>query len=340
MGRVPPGCGRTKRDTERADKLRLRMVSVPRRQFAFPGIAALAPAGCKADTGPIKSGTVTKTAPNTAASPGRTGRNAGADVEAPKIFSVTAQGLWNGRPSPGGVRVVSADARDPGRVIIRNDATGETGIGARFRQERENPGPPIRISPDAAKALGLLSGQPAKVTITARRRAEDIPAAAAPATAVTAPGSATAAAGPVKAGTAAKTTTQAEPAAVETGALHTGAVAAAIDKADAKTPVMDPDALAQAAPAASTAAAPAASSPAAGGKSHSQPGIFSVYANAKRAADTVTKAGASAALRKEESKGKPGWSVVAGPAASAAESDALMKKIKALGSADACFVSR
>ena len=316
------------------------MVSVPRRQFAFPGIAALAPAGCKAGPGPIKSGTVTKTAPNTAASPGRTGRNAGADVEAPKVFSVTAQGLWDGRPSPGGVRVVSADARDPGRVIIRNDATGETGIGARFRQERENPGPPIRISPDAAKALGLLSGQPAKVTITARRRAEDIPAAAAPATAVTATGTAPAAAGPVKAGTAAKTTTQAEPAAIETGALHTGAVAAAIDKADSKTPVMDPDAMAQAAPAASTAAAPAASSPAAGGKSHSQPGIFSVYANAKRAADTVTKAGASAAVRKEESKGKPGWSVVAGPAASVADRDALMKKIKGLGSADAWFVSR
>ena len=103
---------------------------------------------------------------------------------------------------------------------------------------------------------------------------------------------------------------------------------------------MDPDALAQAAPAASTAAAPAASSPAAGGKSHSQPGIFSVYANAKRAADTVTKAGASAAVRKEKSKGKPDWSVVVGPAASAANRDALMKKIKGLGSADACFVSR
>ena len=316
------------------------MVSVPRRQFAFPGIAALAPAGCKAGTGPIKSGTATKTAPNTAASPGRTGRSAGADVEAPKVFNVTAQGLWNGRPSPGGVRVASADARDPRRVIIRYDATGETGIGALFRQERDNPGPPIQISPDAAKALGLLSGQPDKVTITALRRTEDIPAAAAPATAVTATATATAAAGPAKAGTAAKTTTQAEPAAAETGALHTGAVAAAIDKADAKTPVMDPDALAQAAPAASTAAAPAVSSPAAGGKSHSQPGIFSVYANAKRAADTVTKAGASAAVRKEKSKGKPDWSVVAGPAASAANRDALMKKIKGLGSADACFVSR
>ena len=307
------------------------MVPVPRRQVSVPGNAARAPAGCEAGTSPLKSGTATKTAPDTAASPGRTGRNAGADVQAPEDFNLPAQGLWDGRPSPAGVWIASADARDPERVIIRNDTTGETVIGALFLQERENPGPPIRISPDAAKAPGLLAGQPARVTITALRRAADTPAAAAPATA---------AAGPAKAGKAAKTTPQAEPAAVETGALHTGAVAAAIDKADARTPVMDLDAMAQAAHAASTAAAPAASSPATGGKSYSQPGIFSVEANARPAADTVTRAGASAALRKEASKGKPCWSSGAGPAASAADRDALMKKIKGLGSADACFVSR
>ena len=307
------------------------MVSVPLWQLAFPGNAARAPAGCEAGTSPLKSGTATKTAPDTAASPGRTGRNAGADVQAPEDFNLPAQGLWDGRPSPGGVWIASADARDPKRVIIRNDTTGKAGIGALFRRERENPGPPIRISPDAAKAPGLLAGQPARVTITALRRSEDTPAAAAPATA---------AAGPAKAGKSAKTTPQAEPAAVETGALGTGAVPAAIDKANARTPVMDPDAMAQAAPAASTAAAPAASSPAAGGKSYSQPGIFSVEANARPAADTVTRAGASAALRKEASKGKPCWSSGAGPAASAANRDGLMKKIKGLGSADACFVSR
>jgi len=307
------------------------MVSVPLWQLAFPGNAARAPAGCEAGTSPLKSGTATKTAPDTAASPGRTGRNAGADVQAPEAFNLPAQGLWDGRPSPGGVWIASADARDPKRVIIRNDTTGETVIGALFRQERENPGPPIRISPDAAKAPGLLAGQPARVTNTALRRAEDTPAAAAPATA---------AAGPAKAGKSAKTTPQAEPAAVETGALGTGAVPAAIDKANARTPVMDPDAMAQAAPAANTAAAPAASSPAAGGKSYSEPGIFSVEANARPAADTVTRAGASAALRKEASKGKPCWSGDAGPAVSAANRDALMKKIKGLGSADACFVSR
>jgi hypothetical protein len=255
-------------------------------------------------------------------------------VEAPEVFNMTAQGLWDGRPSLGGVWVASADAKDPERVIIRNDTTGETVIGALFRRERENPGPPIQISSDAAEALGLLAGQPAKVTITALRRAEDTPAAA-PDAAETA--AATATAEPAK---AAKTATKAEAAALETGTLDTGAVAAAIDKADAKTPVMDPDALAKAAPAASTAAAPAASSPASGGKSYIQLGIFSVEANAKRAAETVTKAGASAAVRKEESTGKPYWSVVAGPAASAADRDALMKKIQGLGFADAYFVSR
>ena len=307
------------------------MVPVPRRQLAFPGNAARAPAGCEAGTSPRKSGTSTKTAPDTAASPGRAGRNAGADVQAPEVSKITAQGLRDGQPSPGDVWVASTDVRDPKRVIIRNDATGETVIGALFRRERENPGPPIRLSSDAADAPGLLSGQPARVTITALRRAEDTPAVAAPATA---------AAGPAKAGKAAKTTPQAEPAAVETGALDAGAVAAAIDKADAGTPVMDPDAMAQAAPAASTAAAPAASSPAAGGKSYIQPGIFSVKANARRAADTVTRAGARTALRKKASKGKPCRSGGAGPAASAADRDALMKKIKGLGSADACFVSR
>ena len=304
------------------------MASAPYRTLAFLGIAALALAGCEAGTNPFKSGTATETAPDAAVPAARAGRSAGADVEAPEVFNMTAQGLWDGRPSLGGVWVASADAKDPERVIIRNDATGETVIGALFRRERENPGPPIQISSDAAEALGLLAGQPAKVTVTALRRAEDIPAAA------------TAASEPAKAGKPAKAAAQTEPAVLETGTLDTGAVAAAIDKADAKAPVMDSDAMATATPAASTAAAPAVPSPASGGKSYIQLGIFSIEANAKRAADTVTKAGANAAVRKEESKGKPYWSVVAGPAASAAERDALMKKIQGLGFADAYFVSR
>ena len=85
---------------------------------------------------------------------------------------------------------------------------------------------------------------------------------------------------------------------------------------------------------------PAAAAPAKGGQSLIQLGIFSVEENAERAAATVTKAGSTATVRKETSNGKPYWSVVAGPAGSAAERDALMKKVKDLGFTDAYFVSR
>jgi cell division septation protein DedD len=90
-----------------------------------------------------------------------------------------------------------------------------------------------------------------------------------------------------------------------------------------------------AAPAPKPAAAPAAS----GGWSI-QLGIFSVEANAKRAADMVTKAGSPANVRTETSNGKPYWSVVAGPAATKADRDALLKKVKDLGFTDAYAVSR
>ena len=301
------------------------MASAGHRHLAFLILGAVALAGCEAGTNPFKSGPAPDAAPATAAAPSGAGRATGADVEAPEVFKITAQGLWDGRPSLGGVWVASPDAKDPERVIIRNDATGETVIGALFRRERENPGPPIQISSDAAEALGLLAGQPAKVTITALRREDETPAA-----------------GPAAAETPAKADapkTAAVPAA-DTGALDTGAVSAAIDKADATAPVMDPDALAKAAPASDTAAAPVAPAPAQGSASFIQLGIFSVEANATRAADTVTKAGAAAAVRKDESKGKTYWSVIVGPAASAADRDALMKKIKGLGFADAYFVSR
>ena len=301
------------------------MASAGHRHLAFLILGAVALAGCEAGTNPFKSGPAPDAAPATAAAPSGAGRATGADVEAPDVFKITAQGLWDGRPSLGGVWVASPDAKDPERVIIRNDATGETVIGALFRRERENPGPPIQISSDAAEALGLLAGQPAKVTITALRREDETPAAA-PAAAET----------PAKAGAP---KTAAAPAA-DTGALDTGAVSAAIDKADATAPVMDPDALAKAAPASDRAAAPVAPASAQGGASFIQLGIFSVEANATRAADTVTKAGAAAAVRKDESKGKTYWSVIVGPAASAADRDALMKKIKGLGFADAYFVSR
>lgn len=94
------------------------------------------------------------------------------DLEAPDVFQVTDQGLWDGRPSLGGVWVAHPDVADPERVVIRNRDNGEVVIGALFRRERDNPGPPIQVSSDAAEALGLLAGAPATLEVTALRREE------------------------------------------------------------------------------------------------------------------------------------------------------------------------
>jgi len=110
------------------------------------------------------------------------------DVEAPGVFQVTDQGLWDGRPSLGGVWVAHPDAEDPERVIIRNEENGRFVIGALFRRERENPGPILQVSSDAAAALGMVAGAPTQMSVTALRREEvagegednPVPATAAP----------------------------------------------------------------------------------------------------------------------------------------------------------------
>ncbi len=98
------------------------------------------------------------------------------DVEAPEVFSVEEAGLWDGRPSLGGVWVAHPDVKDPERVLIRNTVSGQSVVGALFRRERDNPGPRLQASSDAAEALGLLAGQPATLEVVALRR-ESVPVA-------------------------------------------------------------------------------------------------------------------------------------------------------------------
>jgi len=109
------------------------------------------------------------------------------DIEAPEIFQVTEAGLWDGRPSLGGVWVAHPDVKEPERVLIRNTANGQFVIGALFRRERENPGPRVQVSSDAAAALGMLAGAPVNLNVTALKREEspteetvDAPVAEAP----------------------------------------------------------------------------------------------------------------------------------------------------------------
>ena len=96
----------------------------------------------------------------------------GQEVEAPEVFQTTDSALWDGRPSLGGIWVASAQAVDPERVVMFNPATGKSVTGALFRRERDNPGPALQLSSDAAEALGLLAGQPAEIRVTALRKTE------------------------------------------------------------------------------------------------------------------------------------------------------------------------
>lgn len=136
------------------------------RPALLTGVVAWVPAGCVDATG---GRAIFAPAAGAKAS-------AGADVEAPEVFQVTDTALWDGRPSLGGIWVASPDAVDPERVLMENTATGATVEGALFRRERDNPGPALQISSDAAEALGLLAGQPAEVRVTALRTADPEPA--------------------------------------------------------------------------------------------------------------------------------------------------------------------
>jgi len=274
--------------------------------------------------------------PVAAVSPATSVRLVDRDVEAPEVFQVTDLALWDGRPSLGGVWVASPDAVDPERVILRNPANGKFVIGALFRRERDNPGPALQISSDAATALGLLAGQPGKLNVTALRR-EEAPEAAPDAT---------------------KPILDAAES-VQTTTLDTVAVAgAAIDKAEANprrgAKTNQPVLQTPPGPAATavTTSAPAPTPPPKSGPQTGAPlppaspptpaatggliqiGIFSVEANAKRAVDALARAGVTAQQRREESNGKPFWSVTARGDATA------LAKVKAAGFTDAYVLKR
>ncbi len=242
------------------------------------------------------------------------------DVEAPEVFQITDQALWDGRPSLGGVWIASPDATDPERVILRNPANGKFVIGALFRREAFNPGPKLQLSSDAAEALGLLAGAPAQISVTALRR-EEAPAEV----------------------DATKPILDANEG-IETTALTATAAAAIDSAAPEKTAAAPPaktaasgTAPAAAKPAAATVPKPGPAIPVVSGKQGGtlQIGIFSVEDNANRAAATLKKAGLEAAVRKEATQGKTWWSVTAKGAGDRA---AFLAKVKGLGFKDAYFL--
>lgn len=235
------------------------------------------------------------------------------DVEAPEVFSATDQGLWDGRPSLGGVWVAHPDVSEPERVIIRNEANGKFVIGALFRKERDLPGPKLQISSDAAAALGILAGAPAPLNVTALRREE--------------------AEEPTEEIAEDAAETVAAPAEVSETALDPIAAAGAAIEAAPATP--------SAAPApAPEAPKPAAPRPASNlAKPFVQIGIFSIEANAERVAKQMRGAGMIPTVKESQINGKPFWRVVVGPATNQSELNSLIKAIKAEGFSDAYAVT-
>lgn len=239
------------------------------------------------------------TAASTTAAP--TGPTVERDVEAPEVFSVTDDGLWDGRPSLGGVWVAHPDVTDPERVIIRNQSNGKFVVGALFRRERDIPGPSLQISSDAAASLGILAGAPTKLNVTALRKVE-APAEATPA----------------------QTTVQPAPEVTAAPLDPVAATAGAAIEAAAPTPAPAPKPAAQASNLA---------------KPFIQIGIFSIEANAERAAKQMRGAGLAPTIKRSTISGKTFWRVVVGPAATTAERAKILSTIKAEGFTDAYAVS-
>ncbi len=237
------------------------------------------------------------------------------DVEAPEVFQVTDQGLWDGRPSLGGVWVAHPDVASPERVVIRNQDNDQLVIGALFRRERDNPGPPLQVSSDAAEALAMLAGAPATLEVTALRRAE--PAEPAPAEAgdpvsgpvgdaAGGPVSVPDEAAPASADPAAAAVVRAPTALPEGAASPPGA--AAVMASDLQRPVI-------------------------------RLGLLGVGADAQAPAQDVTTEGRPARVVASTTQGADAFRVLVGLASAEAERVASRDRVAAEGFADPSFVT-
>ena len=242
------------------------------------------------------------------------------DVEAPDVFQVTEAGLWDGRPSLGGVWVAHPETGEPERVIIRNTSNGKFVIGSLFKRELNVAGPKLQVSSDAAAALGLLAGAPVQLNVTALRREAVSEAAPAPAGSMPAPADVDATPlDPIASAAAAIDAAPESGSPAPMGAAADTALASA-SGADVPAP----------------AVAPAAS---ALSKPFIQIGIFSVEANARRTAERLRTSGIVPQVLQGQSSGKSFWRVIVGPASSSSERATLLQKVKGQGFSDAYFVT-
>ncbi|MHA3915625.1 SPOR domain-containing protein [Halovulum sp. GXIMD14793] len=258
------------------------------------------------------------------------------DVEAPDVFQMRGKGLWDGRPSLGGIWIAVPDDVQPDRVRITNTANGKKVIGSLFERDVTLPGPPIMVSSDAAAALGLTAGSPQELQIVVMRREAVEVVTQRPVDEVLAEQGT----GEEDAETLAETdgeATEAAPAGIETAALEAsvlGAIkatetgekpAAAAPTKPAATPPVETAAVAPAAPTAPSAV--------------KNPYIQVATVSSPKAANDIVRklqsGGVPAEARITSSGGKNRFRVVVGPVTSAEQQTAQLKKVRALGFKDA-----
>jgi cell division septation protein DedD len=255
------------------------------------------------------------------------------DIERPDIFAINDNGLWDGRPSLGGVWVAHPEVQDPDRVVIRNTEGGQEVVGALFRRERDNPGPLLQVSSDAAEALGMLPGAPTRLEVVVLRRQE--------VEAITTEEN------PVVASLEAPVTVEAAPLEPADDQNADGAAVASVAAVTLPAAVEAATAAVEETAAAATAAASVAApsepidvssvleapAPLPSGAT-AQVGIFSVESNANAAVATIVDAGIEAAVTPQELGGRTVWRVTAGPLTDMSD----IARLKAMGFVDAFVV--
>ncbi|MEM6824549.1 MAG: SPOR domain-containing protein [Pseudomonadota bacterium] len=286
------------------------------------------------------------------------------DVEAPDVFAANEAGLWDGRPSLGGVWVAHPEVADPERVLIKNEANGTSVVGALFRRERDNPGPRLQVSSDAAEALGLLAGQPSVLNVVALRREEVVTPAEAPEDVEEI----------IEEDVIAEEETE-DSAEAETPEIAETVIESSVIEESPAEPVAEPDPVAAAEAAIAQATVDLAEAAMSGDdlptevnlvstasagpvddveavteadfeatgsaidKPFIQIGIFNVEENAQNTAMSLRNVGVIPTVRAQEASGAPFWRVLVGPATSKGEQRTILAKVRELGFEDAYYVT-
>lgn len=319
------------------------MTARPRqRSWFWAGLACLALASCEegAELPAFLTPKPDADAAETKPAARQPGKKVSREVEAPEVFAATEAGLWDGRPSLGGVWVAHPGVQQPERVRIVNKSNDKTIEGALFRRERDTPGPRFQVSSDAAAELGMIAGAPVELQVVALRQEEIEVAPPAPEPAPEPEATPEPADAPAQ-DTPAENTTIASAAAAIDAAEPSPQPAGPVDLSlDAPVHLPDSKPVADAPQTETAAEEPRARAGLFGlRKPFVEAANYNVRDNATAAADELRNLGIEARVVPGSDDASQSWRVLAGPANSRSDRTALMTAVKSAGFPNALPVS-